>query len=206
MNDRKHLTLQQLLDSNKSWRERLLADDESAFAKFADGQQPPFFWIGCSDSRVPISHLTGLDRGDAFVQRNIANQVKLSDTSIQAALAFAVEVLGVEHVVVCGHYGCGGVQLAAELDDAQQVDHKLRQWVASLHSLCQQHSGSLSSLEGEAKLRKLSELNVGKQVDNVCLHPAVQARWARGESLGVHGLIYDINDGSLHNLNISRNA
>lgn len=197
--------LHKLLAENKAWRESLLSDDPQAFAKHVDGQQPEFFWLGCSDSRVPSNLLAGLDRGDAFVHRNIANQAKLSDTSIQAAISFAVDSLGVRHIVVCGHYGCGGVKLAASLGESE-VDHKLRDWVTPIASLCQRSSDELDSLEGENRLRKLCELNVKKQVDNVCLHASVQTCWARGEALAVHGLIYDLVDGRLHDLGISRSA
>ncbi|MGB5325236.1 MAG: carbonic anhydrase [Pseudomonadales bacterium] len=205
MNQTRPSLLKRLLDENKEWRESLLAEDDTAFSKFADGQQPEFFWLGCSDSRVPSNLLAGLGRGDAFVHRNIANQVKLSDTSVQAAIAFAVDTLGARQLVVCGHYGCGGIQLASG-HDAYEVDHKLREWVAPITSLSQQHSGELDALAGEAKLRRLCEINVQKQVNNVALHPSVRDCWARGESLAVHGLIYDLADGTLYDLHISRTA
>lgn len=170
------------------------------FSRLKAQQTPEFLWIGCSDSRVPATQITGLQPGDVFVHRNIANLVPGEDLNSHSVLQYAVEALKVRHVIVCGHYGCGGVLAALRGEQAGLVDY----WLAGVHALRDREQATLATLPDEAtRHARLCELNVIEQVLQLSAALVVRRAWARGQALQLHGLIYDIGDGSLHDLEIS---
>jgi carbonic anhydrase len=192
--------LRNLLENNKAWAESIKADEPEFFQKLAKQQSPEYLWIGCSDSRVPATQLVGLMPGDMFVHRNVANVVAHTDFNCLSVMQFAVDVLKVGHIIVCGHYGCGGVQAAMENLRLGLIDN----WLRHVQDVVQQHEPALSKLEDkEQRLNTLCELNVVEQVLNVGRTTIVQSAWERGQDLVVHGWIYGLNDGLLHDLRIS---
>jgi len=191
--------LKDLFEKNRAWAEAIKRDRPDFFSDLAHQQTPRYLWIGCSDSRVPANQIVGLLPGELFVHRNVANQVVHTDLNCLSVLQFAVDVLKVEHVIVCGHYGCGGV--AAALDDRRLglIDN----WLRHVEDVAAKHDLELSKLPaGPARVDRLSELNVTEQVANVCRTTIVQDAWARGQSLAVHGWIYAIDDGLLRDLGV----
>jgi carbonic anhydrase len=191
--------LRELLENNRVWAEGIKARDPGFFHALAEQQAPRYLWIGCSDSRVPATQLVGLVPGELFVHRNIANQVVHTDFNCLSVLQFAVDVLGVNHVIVCGHYGCGGVQAAMRNLQLGLIDNWLRHVQDVMHS----HEALLSAIGDEAqRLNRLCELNVIEQALNVSRTNIVQNAWGRGQELAVHGWIYGIGDGLLRDLNI----
>ncbi|MCG3118554.1 MAG: Carbonic anhydrase 2 [bacterium] len=192
--------LNQLFDNNRAWANRITAHDPEFFAKLSRQQAPDYLWIGCSDSRVPANEIVGLMPGELFVHRNVANLVVHTDLNCLSVMQFAVEVLQVKHLIVCGHYGCGGVKAALRRDRLGLIDN----WLRHVQDVRQKHSAHLSMISDEAKRGdKLCELNVIEQVVNVCQTTIVQDAWTRGQELTVHGWIYAINDGLLRDLNIT---
>jgi carbonic anhydrase len=191
--------LSELLESNRAWSEAIKARDPGFFDALARQQSPRYLWIGCSDSRVPATQLTGRRPGELFVHRNVANVVVHTDFNCLSVLQFAVDVLKVEHVIVCGHYGCGGVQAAMRNLKLGLIDNWLRHVQDVMHS----HEARLSSIADEARrLDRLCELNVIEQVLNVGRTTIVRSAWGRGQELSVHGLIYGVGDGLLRDLRI----
>src|ERR1700704_1106977 len=191
--------LQELLDKNKAWAEAIKANDPEFFNTLAQQQTPRYLWIGCSDSRVPATQLVGLSAGDLFVHRNVANVVVHTDFNCLSVLQFAVDVLAVNHVIVCGHYGCGGVKAAMENLQLGLIDN----WLRHVQDVMRSHEGLLSVVTDDGRrLDKLCELNVIEQVLNVSRTTIVQNAWNRGQELAVHGWIYGIGDGLLRDLNI----
>ncbi len=191
--------LQELLDKNKAWAEGIKAHDPEFFNNLAQQQTPRYLWIGCSDSRVPPTELVGLQAGDLFVHRNVANVVVHTDFNCLSVLQYAVEVLAVSHVIVCGHYGCGGVKAALDNLNLGLIDN----WLRHVQDVMRSHEGLLSKISHDAaRLDKLCELNVIEQVLNVGRTTIVQNAWSRGQELAVHGWIYGIGDGLLRDLNI----
>jgi carbonic anhydrase len=191
--------LKELLEKNRAWSEGIKARDPDFFNSLANQQSPRYLWIGCSDSRVPANQLTGLRPGEMFVHRNVANVVVHTDFNCLSVLQFAVDYLKVEHVIVCGHYGCGGVQAAMKNSRLGLIDNWLRHVQDVMHS----HESRLSSIEDEsARLDRLCELNVIEQVLNVSRTTIVQEAWGRGQELSVHGVIYGVGDGLLRDLQI----
>jgi carbonic anhydrase len=191
--------LQELLAKNRAWAEGIKANDPEFFNTLAQQQTPRYLWIGCSDSRVPATQLVGLRAGDLFVHRNVANVVVHTDFNCLSVLQFAVDVLSVNHVIVCGHYGCGGVQAAMANLQLGLIDN----WLRHVQDVMQQHDAVLKNITDDAlRLDKLCELNVIEQVLNVSKTTIVQNAWSRGQELAVHGWIYGINDGLLRDLNI----
>jgi carbonic anhydrase len=191
--------LRELLANNRAWSEAIKAEDPDFFETLARQQTPRYLWIGCSDSRVPATQLVGLVPGDMFVHRNVANVVVHTDFNCLSVLQFAVDVLKVEHVIVCGHYGCGGVQAAMKNLRLGLIDN----WLRHVQDVMHNHAAALSDIEGEARrLDRLCELNVIEQVLNVCRTTIVQEAWERGQELSVHGLIYGLGDGLLRDLRI----
>ena len=191
--------LKQLFDNNKEWSERIKSEDPTFFEKLALQQAPEYLWIGCSDSRVPANQLTGLLPGDVFVHRNVANLVMHTDFNCLSVVQYAVEVLKVKHIIVCGHYGCGGVR--AVMDDAELglIDN----WLGSLKGLYQRYRKDLQDIESEQLQEDaLCELNVVEQVANLCHTTIVQHAWQRGQELSIHGWVYGIQDGRLHDLEV----
>lgn len=191
--------LKELLEKNKEWSEAIKADDPEFFDALSKQQSPRYVWIGCSDSRVPATQLVGLPPGELFVHRNVANVVVHTDFNCLSVLQFAVDVLGVSHIIVCGHYGCGGVQAAMQNVELGLIDNWLRHVQDVMHS----HERLLAGINDEVqRVNKLCELNVIAQVLNVSRTTIVQNAWGRGQALSVHGWIYGVGDGLLRDLNI----
>jgi carbonic anhydrase len=192
-------TLKHLLENNKNWSERLRKNKPNFFSDLAKQQAPEYVWIGCSDSRVSASNIVGLQPGEVFVHRNIANLVIHTDMNCLSVLQFAVEVLKVKHIIVCGHYGCGGVKAALENKRHGLIDN----WLRHIQDTANLYDGVLSKIEDdEQKLNKLCELNIVEQVLNVGETTFVQDAWGRGQDLRVHGWIYDLQDGLIRDLGI----
>jgi carbonic anhydrase len=189
--------LTDLLDRNTRWANARHAEDPGYFARLAGQQAPEFFWIGCSDSRVPANVVAGLDPGEVFVHRNVANIVHSADMNLLSALEFAVEALGVREIVVCGHYGCGGVRAATEDLPHGLADH----WLEPIRRLARAYAVDLGREPGmEARRDRLAELNVIEGVRRVSETPILQKAWRRGADIRVHGLIYGLKDGRLRDL------
>jgi carbonic anhydrase len=190
-------TLHSLLANNQNWARQMEARQPGFFATLAQQQRPKFLWIGCADSRVPANEITGLLPGEMFVHRNIANVVAHSDLNCLAVMQFAVDVLQVEHIIVCGHYGCGGVQAAWRGARLGLVDH----WLRHVRQVAERHRERLASLPDEpAKILRLCELNVLEQALHVSQSPVVQDAWQRGQNLSVHAWVYALEDGLLRDL------
>ncbi|GAB3176889.1 carbonate dehydratase [Telluribacter humicola] len=184
-------TIQQLLDNNQEWVAEQLQLDASYFEKMAQGQQPKFLWIGCSDSRVPPDQITKTSPGDIFVHRNIANLVVQTDMNMLSVLQYAVDVLHVEHVIVCGHYGCGGVKAAMGNEQLGLIDNWLRQIKDTQNYYWKQ----LAELDEPTRFDRLVELNVIEQVYNLGKTNTIQNAWARQAGPYLHGWVYDLNTG-----------
>ncbi len=192
--------LQELLDKNRQWAEEIKASDPQFFNSLAQQQTPRYLWIGCSDSRVPATQLVGLKPGDMFVHRNVANVVVHTDFNCLSVLQFAVDVLNVSHVIVCGHYGCGGVKAAMDNLQLGLIDN----WLRHVQDVMHNHNEELATIiDDDRRLDRLCELNVSDQVLNVSKTTIVQNAWNRGQELAIHGWIYGISDGLLRDLNIS---
>lgn len=192
--------LKHLFDNNRAWSERLKASNPEFFEKLARQQKPEYLWIGCADSRVPANEIIGLLPGEVFVHRNIANMVVHSDLNCLSVLQFGVEVLQVKHIIVCGHYGCGGVRAAAQPMQLGLIDN----WLRHLKDIYYKHQQELNALSDEVqRLDRFCELNVLEQVQHVCQTSIVQSAWQRGQSLAVHGWIYGLHDGLLKDLGVT---
>lgn len=190
-------TLKALLVNNQAWAREMESRRPGFFNELARQQQPKFLWIGCADSRVPANEITGLLPGEMFVHRNIANVVVHSDLNSLAVMQFAVEVLQVEHIIVCGHYGCGGVQAAWRGARVGLVDH----WLRHVRDVAVRHQARLAVLpDDQARLLRLCELNVLEQALHVGQSPVVQDAWKRGQRLSVHAWVYALEDGLLRDL------
>ncbi|MBB6342905.1 carbonic anhydrase [Pseudomonas fluvialis] len=196
------MDVQQLLSNNRFWAESLRARDPDFFARLARQQRPEFLWIGCSDSRVPANEVVGLMPGELFVHRNVANMVVATDMNFLSVLQFAVDVLQVKQVIVCGHYGCGGVRAALGHEELGLIDN----WLRALKALYHQHREQFVGLDDEARVNLLCELNVQRQVRNVCHTTIVQNAWKRQQPLEVHGWIYGLSDGLLKDLGVTINS
>lgn len=193
----------ELLDQNKVWAKERTRADPGYFERLAALQAPRYLWIGCSDSRVPANQITGLEPGEVFVHRNVANLVQPGDLNCLAVLQFAVEVLKVEHVIVCGHHGCGGVRAAVDGNRHGLIDY----WLEPIRDVAHTHASELDARPAEPeRLDRLCELNVEAQVVRVAASPIVRDAWARGQSLKVHGWVYSLRDGLIRNLNCTRVA
>ncbi|HRO12561.1 carbonic anhydrase [Amaricoccus sp.] len=189
--------LQDIFDRNRAWAAAIAAADPDYFARLAALQNPEFFWIGCSDSRVPANVVAGLQPGEVFVHRNVANVVHSSDMNLLATLEFAVEVLKVRHVIVCGHYGCGGVRASVDGHTTGLAGH----WIEPIRRLAHRHAHDLARLADEKdRLNRLAELNVAEGVARIAETPILRAAWERGQRVTVHGLIYGIADGRLRDM------
>ena len=196
-------TLPHLFANNRAWAERIREQDPEFFPQLARQQSPEYLWIGCSDSRVPANEIVGLLPGELFVHRNIANLVVHSDLNCLSVLQFAVEMLKVKHIIVCGHYGCSGVQAALQRHRLGLSDN----WLRHLQDVRQKHAGTLDALADETEtFRRLCELNVIEQVSNVCRTTIVLDAWKRGQTLSAHGWIYGLTDGLLRDLNVTITA
>jgi carbonic anhydrase len=192
----------ELFRNNKAWAAAMVADDPEFFTALADRQTPEYLWIGCSDSRVPANQIVGLPPGDVFVHRNVANVVVHTDLNCLSVLQYAVEVLAVRHVIVCGHYGCGGVQAALVGARHGLIDN----WLRHVADVEEKHAVEIAALPEERRLDRMCELNVVEQVSNVCQTTIVEDAWARGQELTIHGVVYDLRDGLLQDLGVSRSG
>ncbi len=189
-------SLDHLFDQNVAWADRKTRDDPHFFRRLAEQQAPRYLWIGCSDSRITANDVLGLDPGEVFVHRNIANVVHTSDMNVLSVLEFAVEHLRVEHVIVCGHYGCGGVRRALAAERGALLDH----WLQPISMLVHKHRGHFGRLDEQAKIDRVCEINVEMQVRRLAATPIVENAWRRGQELALHGWIYAIDDGLLRDL------
>ena len=194
------VTPQQLFDNNRLWADAIRAKEPDFFEKLASQQSPEYLWIGCSDSRVPANELLGLLPGELFVHRNIANVVVHSDLNCLSVLQFAIDVLRVKHIIVCGHYGCSGVHAALTRRRVGLADNWLRH-VQDVHQKHERYLGEV--LPEKDRFDRLCELNVIEQVVNLCQTTIVQDAWDRGQPLVVHGWIYGLQDGLLNELGMS---
>ena len=186
--------------ANATWSQSKTRNEPDYFRRLAAQQAPKYLWIGCSDSRVPANEIVGLDPGELFVHRNIANVVHTSDMNLLSVLEFAVGTLGVEHIIVCGHYGCGGVRRALGGHTGALVDH----WLAPIVDLNRRRTDILGGIADEfVRVNTLCELNVELQVKRVAATPIITAAWQQGRTLGVHGWIYGLKDGLLRDLGVS---
>ncbi|MCY1645862.1 carbonic anhydrase [Caulobacter sp. SL161] len=191
--------LEDLKANNAAWSKSKTAVDPDFFRRLANQQSPEYLWIGCSDSRVPANEIVGLDPGELFVHRNVANLAPPQDANYLSVLQFAVDVLKVKHIMVVGHYGCGGVAAAIDGKRRGLVDH----WLHPIREVHAEHRHELEAIpEERARLDRLTELNVKRQVRNVASDVFVQDAWARGQSLAVHGWVYSLADGLVNDLNV----
>jgi carbonic anhydrase len=196
-------SLSHLFDNNKAWAKRIREQDPDFFLKLSQQQFPRYLWIGCSDSRVPANQIVGLLPGELFVHRNVANLVVHTDLNCLSVMQFAVDILKVQHIIVCGHYGCSGVQAALRRDRLGLSDN----WLRHLQDVREKHGLHLDLLRAETEASdRLCELNVIEQVTNVCHTTIVREAWERGQPLSVHGWIYRLQDGLLHDLKTTVSA
>nr|WP_242610294.1 carbonate dehydratase [Fluviicoccus keumensis] len=189
-----------MLDRNRTWAANIKSQDPAFFSKLSSQQTPRYLWIGCADSRVPCTQLVDLLPGDMFVHRNVANLVIHTDFNCLSVLQYAIDVLQVEHIIVCGHYGCGGIQAALRNQSFGLIDN----WLRHIHDTISRYDGYLSAQPDELhRLSALCELNVLEQVFNVCENALVKKAWADGRNLTVHGWIYGVEDGLLRDLEVT---
>jgi len=200
MHDTSHITYEGLLAGNKKFVEEALQEDPQFFEKLANGQKPPVLWIGCADSRVPANQITHTNPGEIFVHRNIANVVIHTDLNLLSVLDYAVNVLKVKHVIVCGHYGCGGVQAAMGNNQVGLIDN----WLRAIKDVYRLHSSELESITDEKqKFNRMVEFNVMEGVNNLCKTTIVQGAWKNGQELSVHGWVYALDSGIITDLKVS---
>jgi carbonic anhydrase len=194
--------LSHLFENNRKWAADVTAAHPNFFQRLADQQSPQYLWIGCSDSRVPANEIVGLLPGELFVHRNVANVVVHTDLNCLSVVQYAIDVLKVRHVIVCGHYGCGGVKAA--LDDVKLglIDN----WLRHVQDVANLQDAALEGLEGPARVDRLCELNVIEQARHVCETTVVQDAWVRGQALDVHAWIYGLHDGRLRDLGFSEDG
>ena len=191
---------QRLIENNKTWVAEQLQLDPNFFENLSKGQTPEYLWIGCSDSRVPAESITGTDPGEMFVHRNIANMVVHSDMNMLSVLSYAVEVLKVKHVIVCGHYGCGGVIAAMKNQQFGLIDN----WLRHIKDVYRYHHQELDAIEDETlRARRFVEVNVQEQVHDLGKTSIVQNAWKRNQPLHLHGWVYDIHDGLINDLGVN---
>jgi len=192
-------TLDHLFDNNRTWSEAIRGMDPEFFLELARQQAPKYLWIGCADSRGPANQIVGLMPGELFVHRNVANIVVHTDLNCLSVMQFAVDILKVRHIIVCGHYGCGGVAAAFRRERLGLSDN----WLRHVQDVHEKHEKSVNDLPEAQALDRLCELNVTEQVSNVCRTTIVQDAWARGQELAVHGWIYGLHGGLLRDLEVT---
>ena len=192
--------LKYLFDNNRAWAQKMVDRDPHFFETLAAQQAPQYLWIGCSDSRVPANEIIGLLPGEVFVHRNVANIIVHTDLNCLSVIQYAIEVLQVKHVIVCGHYGCGGVGAAMQNKEFGLIDN----WLRHLKDVYKNNDSELNGIEDEhARFDRFCELNVIQQVYNVCHTTIVQRAWRRGQELSVHGWIYGLRDGLINDLQVT---
>lgn len=189
--------LNHLLKQNRDWAARVVSEDPEFFARLAKIQDPKYLWIGCSDSRVPANQITGMEPGEVFVHRNVANVVVPTDLNCLSTIQFAVDLLHVEHIIVCGHYGCGGIQTTIDGRRIGLADN----WLRHVGDVMDKHQQRLNQLDASQRASALCELNVIEQALNVCQSTVMQDAWQRGQTVQVHSWIYALKDGRLKALN-----
>lgn len=194
--------LNHLFENNLAWANEIKQRDPAFFSQLSKQQAPEYLWIGCSDSRVPANQIINLPPGEVFVHRNIANMVVYTDLNCLAVIQYSVDVLKVKHIIVCGHYGCGGITAAMNNETNGLVDN----WLRHVKDVERFNADELSGLDYDKKLNRLCELNVVEQVTNVCNSTVVQKAWENGADLTVHGWVYSIENGILKDLNTSVDA
>ena len=195
--------LDHLFAQNRAWADAIRAQDPEFFLKLSRQQSPEYLWIGCSDSRVPANEIVNLLPGELFVHRNVANVVVHTDLNCLSVMQFAVDVLKVKHIIVCGHYGCSGVRAALRCDRIGLADN----WLRHVQDVSEKHRGCVHALQGDQlRVNVLCELNVIEQLCNVCQTTIVRDAWERGQSLSVHSWIYGLKDGLIHDLGMSISA
>lgn len=193
-------SLKTLFDKNRAWVDSVKRDDPDFFDRLAHQQNPEYLWIGCSDSRVPANQITGLMPGEVFVHRNIANVVVHTDLNCLSVMQFAIDVLKVKHIIVCGHYGCSGVRATVRCDRIGLADN----WLRHVQDVSEKHKACVHAVSGvQLRTNRLCELNVIEQVVNVCQTTIVRDAWDRGQPLTVHSWIYGLKDGLVRNLGMS---
>lgn len=190
--------IKQLFENNSKWAKSILSEKSDFFSTLAKAQHPEYLWIGCSDSRVPAERLTGLDSGELFVHRNVANQVIHTDLNCLSVIQYAVDVLKVKHIIVCGHYGCGGINAAIENPNLGLINN----WLLHIRDLYLKHRTWLDELPSEELADKLCEINVAEQVYNIGNSTVMQSAWSRNQNVNIHGWVYGINDGILNDLGV----
>jgi carbonic anhydrase len=189
-----------LIENNKEWVNRNLAKDPEFLTRLADGQEPPLLWIGCSDSRVPANEIIGAAPGEVFVHRNIANMVIHTDISMLSVLDYAVNVLKVKHIIVCGHYGCGGVKAAMGNSQIGLIDN----WIRHIKDVYRFHYQELDKIENEKeRFNRFVELNVSEQVLDLAKTSIIQSAWKKEQQIHIHGWVYDIRDGLINDLKVT---
>jgi len=192
--------LKPLFENNRAWAERIEREQPGFFEQLSRQQNPEYLWIGCADSRVPANEIINLPPGEVFVHRNIANLVVHTDLNCLSVIQYAVEVLQVKHIIVCGHYGCGGVRAALDETNHGLIDN----WLRHIRDVYRYHRESLETIEDPDALRdRLCELNVIEQVSNVSNTTMLRDAWAKGQEIAVHGWIYRLEDGLLHDLGVT---
>ncbi|SUO95682.1 carbonate dehydratase [Suttonella ornithocola] len=194
---KKHI--EALLKSNKEWAAKFAEDNPGIFEKLSNQQSPQYLWIGCSDSRIPANAVMGLLPGEVFVHRNIGNLVHAMDINCHSVIQFAVEELKVSDIIIGGHYDCGAIKAALSNRDFGMMNN----WLRGIKDVYHKHAGSLIGMDEKSAHNRMCELNVIEQVRNISRSNAVQRAWAKGQSLAIHGMIYGVHDGRLHDLNVS---
>jgi carbonic anhydrase len=195
---------EQLLANNRAWAAQVERDDPGFFSRLKNQQTPQYLWIGCSDSRVPANQITGLPPGEVFVHRNVANVVLDTDLNCLSVVEFAVKVLKVRHIIVCGHYGCSGVEAAMHLSTLSLVDNRF--WLRGIHDLYESHRDELTELDADEVHARMCEMNVHQQLRSLCHTSVLHDAWEAGQQITVHGWIYSIEDGLLSDLGIRVSA
>lgn len=192
--------MKHLLENNRRWAAKITERDPDFFKRLSRQQRPDFLWIGCSDSRVPANEILGLDPGEVFVHRNIANLVNTVDLNCSAVLQFAIDVLNISNILLCGHYGCSGVRAAMTKTASGLAEH----WLGPIQDTIDEHSAELEKIEDEQeRLDRLCELSALQQVVNLSHSPIIQKAWSQGKTLRIHGLIYSLSDGLLRDLGMA---
>jgi carbonic anhydrase len=193
-------SLAQILEENRNWAQQQVKNDPDYFERLSNLQAPQYLWIGCADSRVPANVITGLQPGEVFVHRNVANLVHPSDMNCMAVLQFAIEQLNVRHIIVCGHYGCGGVHAALDAPSNGVIDY----WLEPIRHLAREHKDELTGLtEVDDRENRLCELNIREQVRNLSNSLVIRNAWKADKKLEIHGWVYSLKDGLLHDLECS---
>jgi len=202
-NKRNEAMIAEVFEKNREWADSILKEDAQFFERLSKQQNPDYMWIGCADSRVPANEIMGMLPGDVFVHRNVANVVVHTDLNCLSVMQFAVDVLKVKHIIVTGHYGCGGIKASVEKQKLGLIDN----WLRHIQDVQQKHSCCLQPLEGEpALIDRMCELNVIEQVVNVSQTTVVQDAWDRGQDLTIHGFIYSVKDGLIRDLDMSSSS